>query len=127
MPGNETYYVAFTVLFLATAPLLLAVRFFRPRRMPWWLIVILAAVLGWVFANLLVHFYYRHLDDLLTAAGGVNGAPQELIDRWANDGAKRVFAYMFGWAYGLAYLLPSFAVYLLAIAVRRMQASRAAR
>jgi hypothetical protein len=127
MPGNETCYIAFTVLFLATAPLLMTIRFFWPRRMPWWLIVILAAFLGWVFANLFVHFYYRHLDDLLAAAGGVNGAPQELIDRWTNDGAKRVFAYMFGWAYGLAYLLPSFAVYLLAIAVRRVRASRAAR
>jgi hypothetical protein len=124
---NQVYYLTFTVLFLATAPLLLTARFFRPNRMPWWLIVILAAFLGWVFANLLVYFYYRHLGDLLTAAGGASTAPRELLDRWANDGAKRVFAYMFGWAYGLAYLLPSIVVYLLAVAVRRVRASRAAR
>jgi drug/metabolite transporter (DMT)-like permease len=115
LPVNKVYYFTFTVLFLATAPLLLTVRFFRPRRMPWWLLVVLAGFFGWAFANLFVYFNHRHLGDLIAAAGGVNGAPQELLDRWTNDGAKRVFANMFGWAYGLAYLLPSLGVYLMAI------------
>lgn len=121
---NETYYITFTGLFLAASPLLVAVRLVNPKRMPWWLLGTLAALLGWIFANLAVHFYYQHLDDLLTAAGGVNGAPQDLIDRWQNDGAKLAFAYLFGWLYGLIYLAPWLVVHVLAAAVRKMGAAK---
>jgi hypothetical protein len=116
---NETYYLACIALFMAGAPLLLALRFAKPRRMPWWLLAVLAAALGWVLSNLAVHFYYQHLDDLIAESGGPNSAPKELLDAWQNDGAKRVFAYLFGWAYGLVYLMPWLVVYLLVNALRR--------
>ena len=123
---NEAFHFTSTALFLAVPVLLLAVRFLRPRRMPWWLLTFLAGLLAWIFSNLAVYFYYERLDDLLAAAGGVNGAPQELIDRWQSDGAKRVFAYMFGWLYGLIYLVPWLAVYALAVTVRRRRQNSAA-
>ena len=123
---NELYYVASVGLFLATPVALLIVRIIKPSRMPWWLIVLLAAALGWVWSNLAVNFYYRHLDDLLAAAGGVEHAPQELVDRWQNDGAKLAFALLFGWLYGLLYLGPWVVAYSLFHAARRAAASRSA-
>ena len=87
----------------------------------------LAAFLGWVFANLSVHFCFEHLDDLLAAAGGVDSTPSGLVDEWQNDGAKRVFVYLFGWAYGLVCLAPWSAVYFVASAIRRARLLRATR
>ena len=116
---SSIYYKAFVALFLVAPPFLLAVRLLMPTRMPWWLLAVLAAFLGWVFANLAVHFYYEHVDDLLAEAGGIDNAPQQLVDQWQNDGAKLVFAYLFGWLYGLIYLLPWLVVYRLAIAARK--------
>jgi hypothetical protein len=123
---NEVYHITSTALFLAVSPLLVAVRFMKPKRMPWWLLVILAAVLGWLFSNSAVYFYYENLSDRLAAAGGVNGAPQDLIDRWQSDGAKRVFAYLFGWLYGLVYLVPWLVIYFLGVTARKATAKRSA-
>jgi hypothetical protein len=119
---NGIFGITCLVLFLATAPALLVVRLARPARMPWWLIGILAASLGWVLSNLAVYFYYEQLGALLAQAGG--GAPQELIDEWQNDGAKRVFAFMFGWLYGLIYLAPWLVAYGVLQAVRRVASKR---
>ena len=70
---NEALYIACTTLFFVAAPVLLAIRLVSPRRMPWWLLVILVGALGWVLSNLTVHFYFQHLDDLLAAYGGIDG------------------------------------------------------
>ena len=121
---NQAYYTTCIALFFAAAPLLIAVRLAKPKRMPWWLLSILAALLGWVFSNLAVFFYYEHLDDLLAQAGGINGAPEELIDEWQSDGAKRVFALLFGWLYGLMYLVPWLFVYWVYRVVQRAAAYR---
>src|SRR5204863_408468 len=121
---NQAYYTTCIALFFAAAPLLIAVRLAKPKRMPWWLLSILAALLGWVFSNLAVFFYYEHLDDLLAQAGGINGAPEELIDEWQSDGAKRVFALLFGWLYGLMYLVPWLFVYWICRVVQRAAAYR---
>src|SRR5438093_11453619 len=96
---NEAYYTTCIALFFAAAPLLIGVRLAKLKRMPWWLLSILAALLGWVFSNLAVFFYYEHLHDLLVRAGGINGAPEELIEESQSDGAKRVFALLLGLLY----------------------------
>ena len=116
---NASYYQTFVVLFLALPPALLLGRFAFPKRMPWWLLVCLVALFGWVFSNLAAHFYYRHLNNLLAAAGGIEAAPQDLVDRWQNDGAKRAFASLFGWLYGLLYLVPWLIVYFIVNAARK--------
>src|SRR5262245_60629219 len=123
---NGILEIAFVALFLATAPALLFIRLVKPARMPWWLIVVLAASLGWLWSNLAVSFYYEHLGDLLAQHGGVGSAPQELIDEWQNDGAKRVFALLFGWLYGLVYLAPWLVVYGMLQAVQRVSRRRRA-
>lgn len=121
---NEVFFQACVVLFLVAAPALLAVRFSWPKRMPWWLLLCLSALFGWALSNLAVLFYYRHLDHRLVAAGGVNFAPQELVDVWQSDGAKRVFAFFFGWLYGLIYLAPWLAIYAVIASSRKVIAKR---
>lgn len=77
--------------------------------MPWWLLLPLVALVAWLASNAFVHFYYEHLGDELQSYG--DNPPSQLLERWANDGAKRVFAQFFGWAYGLVYLVPWLAFY----------------
>jgi hypothetical protein len=120
---NEILFKSCVVLFLVSAPVLLVLRFSWPRRIPWWLLICVAALLGWVFSNLAVVFYYRHLDDQIAAAGGFDFAPPDLIDTWQSDGAKRVFAFFFGWLYGLIYLAPWLVIYA-AIALGRKVIAR---
>jgi hypothetical protein len=92
--------------------------------MPMWLLLILAALLGWVFLNLYLHFYYEHLDDLLNAAGGVERAPRDLVDEWQNDGGPLSFTFLFGWLYGLLYLGAWSLVYAVLASVRSSRHKR---
>ncbi len=103
--------------FLLLPALLLAVRFLRPRWMPWWAIPLILALLGWVLVNATVHFYYESLNDLAKSYG--DNVPPELMTRIANDGAKLAFALFFGWLYGLLYSLPFLALYFIAVWVRK--------
>jgi hypothetical protein len=111
-------------IFVTGVPALLTLRFFRPQRMPMWLLLILAALLGWVFLNLYLHFYYEHLDDLLNAAGGVERAPRDLVDEWQNDGGPLSFTFLFGWLYGLLYLGAWSLVYAVLASVRSSRHKR---
>lgn len=97
-------------------PLMLAVRFTRPGKMPWWLVLLVIAVGSWLLVNATVFFYYEHLGALIHSQ---ENPPQELIDRWAADGAKRVFALFFGWLYGLLYSVPFLFMYLVAFWIRK--------
>jgi hypothetical protein len=89
--------------------------------MPWWLLLALSAVIGWVCFNLYLHFHYKELDELLAAAGGVERAPPDLVDAWQDDGGPRSFTFLFGWAYGLLYLGAWSAVYAIAVQLRRLR------
>jgi len=124
--ANMGYFTACLVLFLFTAPGLLGTRLVWPKGMPWWMLICLSALLGWALSNLAAYFYYRHLDDLLAATGGVDVAPEELVDAWQSDGAKRTFALLFGWLYGLIYLAPWLAIYFVVITTRNALAKRGA-
>ena len=86
--------------------------------MPWWLIILLSGLLGWIWSHVAVSSYYEHLDTLLAQAGGVEHAPKDLVDRWQVDGAKRSFAVLFGWLYELIYLVPWLVVYAILNALR---------
>ena|SRR5262245_56400687 len=124
--ANAGYFAACVVLFLFMAPGLLGVRLVWPKAMPWSMLICLSALLGWGLSNLAAYFYYRLLDDLLAAAGGADAAPPELVDAWQSDGAKRAFALLFGWLYGLIYLTPWLAIYFVVITTRNALARRGA-
>jgi hypothetical protein len=102
--------------FFIMPPLMLSVRFARPKKVPWWLVLLTIPIASWLLVNATVFFYYEHLDVLIHIQ---ENPPRELVDRWAADGAKRVFALFFGWSYGLVYSAPYFLVYLAAHFVRR--------
>jgi len=65
-----------------------------------WAIFAGYVVVGWVCVNLGIWFFYISLGWLIDTT---NNPPQEWIDAWAADGAKRVFALMFGWIYATIY------------------------
>ena len=54
---NRALLAACYVAFFLAMPLLLAARAFRPNRTPWWLVVVLAAIIGAAFSALEFHFY----------------------------------------------------------------------
>ncbi len=121
---NDVYANICGLLLLASVPSLLVARYFRPRWMPWWAIAIGAAALGWLCINLAVYFDQAHTADLVERAGGVERAPPELVEEWANDGGPKTFAFLFGWVAGFAVLVPSLALYGVASLVRARSNAR---
>ena len=109
-------YILTLAGFFALPPLMLSVRFANTKRAPWWLVLLVIPVGSWLLVNGTVIFYYEHLGALIHSQ---DNPPQELVDRWAADGAKRVFALLFGWLYGLLYSVPYFLIYLAAYFIRR--------
>ena len=112
----EALYIFTLSGFFVLPPLALAVRFVKPGRLPWWLVLLIIPVGSWLLVNATVYFYYEHLGDLIQSQ---EHPPEELVDRWAADGAKRVFALFFGWLYGIIYSVPYLFIYLMAYFVRR--------
>ncbi len=94
--------------FLLLAPLVFLLRYLFPRLVTRWLAATTIIAGSWLLVYLYTSFYYAHLGTLVL---GIPDASQELVDRWTNDGGKKVFAVFFGWAYGTIYALPFYAVY----------------
>jgi len=108
-----------SALFFASVPALLAIRFLRPRFMPWWLLILLAAILSWILLNLSLRFSDAHLAELVEQAGGVEHAPPQMVDDLMNDGGPRSFAFLFGWIGAFVLLAPGLALYAIAHQVRK--------
>ena len=94
---NGALFQVCFVGFLATPAIVLGIRFYKKQWMPWWQILVLIPFLGWVSANLTVHFYFAHLQDLLALN------PDDLVSakELKAGGAKRENAWLFGWLYPL--------------------------
>ena len=101
---NQVIYLTCLWAFFALPPVVLCIRALWPKRMPWWLAAGLVSVLGWLLVNTTVHFYYAYFDDLLKPYG--NHVPADLLHERCADGAKMIFALLFGWAYGLVCSVP---------------------
>jgi len=71
-------------------------------KLPLWSIFLVCAVVGWLLVNLAVEQYFASLDEVISSSPN---PPEELLERRQNDGAKRVFALYFGWAYAALYFL----------------------
>ena len=93
---NRILYLAGWWSFILLPILLLSYRAAWPKRLPWWLLLLLLSVVGWLLVCGTVHFYYAYLDDLLRPYN--NHPPAALMQRRTADGAKLVFALFFGWA-----------------------------
>ena len=86
---NGTLFLVCVGSFLASAPLLLIARAFRPNLAPWWLVVALSAGLAWILLILAGHF---------SAADFHEQHPMALVDG-VEDPAPH-----WGWLPGLLYL-----------------------
>jgi hypothetical protein len=122
MAMNATLATSCGVLLLVLVPAITAARYFAPERLRWWAIVLFVACASWVLMNLAVYYSQAHVNDLVMEAGGFENAPPDLQDDWANDGAPKAFAFMFGWIVGLLLLVPCLALYGIAQLVRTRNA-----
>ena len=116
---NHILAIVAQVLFAACAPVLVASKFLWPKRISWWLVVVLAVLLGWFLINAIVYLNQAHTNELVMAAGGLDRAPPDLLERWSNDGGPQGFAIVLGWVSALIYLLPWLCLYALANWLRR--------
>ena len=106
---NQVLYIACLAAFFILPPAVLGYRLAKHNKMSWWILLLLIAGVSWLFVNGAVYFFYEHLGDVLRSYG--DSPPADTLQRWSNDGAKRVFALFFGWLYGLVYLVPWLVLY----------------
>ena len=103
--------IAITIMLLGLPIWLLVPRWIKPRLMPpalYWAILIFG---GWGLAVAGVAVYNEYLDKAVSAMPTLD-ADDPLVHSWVADGARNVFAAMFGWAYGpMIWLFWSPAIY----------------
>jgi hypothetical protein len=114
---SHVLYIACLAAFFILPPSVLGFRLVKRNNMSWWILLFLIAGVSWVLVNGAVYFYHEYLGDILRAYS--DDPPVELLQRWSNDGAKRAFALLFGWLYGLVYLMPWLVVYGVLQLIRR--------
>ena len=86
------------VSFLLSIPLLLVLRWKHPSHMPWWLVVSLAALFGWVLSLASQNFAHRAAYEELSRPDPLTGdAPFPLITFYDGPSSLR-------WTLGLSYL-----------------------
>jgi hypothetical protein len=89
------------VCYLTVVPTILVIRALRPQRMPWWLVVVLSAVLYWAIRN--IHAYLEtHAIEAWDEEFRRQGHPYALIDHWRTTNPP--IELRWGWAFGLGYL-----------------------
>ncbi|MFV0427527.1 MAG: hypothetical protein ACK5KU_10915 [Beutenbergiaceae bacterium] len=103
-------------LFFLTPAAVLIVRFLKPSRMPWWAVVLIIALGGWIFVNGYVYFRFEHLADLVAQHG--DNAPEDLVEDLYADGAQRVMTFLLGGLYSLIYSIPFLVLYGVATFIR---------
>ncbi len=103
-------------LFVVLPPCVLYARYRQGQAIPWWLVLVLIAGVGWVIVNFTTYFYGQYVCDDL---GVLNDAMEDRPNACTDDGARNVFALLFGWLYGLLYAIPFFCMFVVALWLRR--------
>tara|TARA_R110002050_G_scaffold261992_1_gene402191 strand:- start:16 stop:444 length:429 start_codon:yes stop_codon:yes gene_type:complete len=114
--GENSAFLAslWTWVFLLLPSTLLVSKWFLGRFLPWWLLLLVCALVGWFAAHLRVHFYFESLAaeyDSYTSQGVE--PPAELTEAMISDGAARVFAFYFGWLFSVIWLVPWIVIFVL--------------
>lgn len=107
-------------LFVALPPAVLLARYRHGHSIPWWVVVLIIAAGGWFLVNFGNYFYGEYTCEPVR---GISNPPEEALARCTNDGARDVFALLFGWLYALLYSLPYFLLFALAAWGRRRRSS----
>ncbi len=116
---NLSRSVAFFGIFLLLAPTLFVVRS-STGSPPWWFIVILVVIVGWFAYAVAVLSYFEHLWEVIERA---KNPDPELVRRATADGAPKVFAIGFGWAFSIIYAVPWWLLYVLIIGLSGVRKS----
>ncbi|MCB1063503.1 MAG: hypothetical protein KDN20_11355 [Verrucomicrobiae bacterium] len=92
-------------IFLSLPPILLALRFWK-KSPSWWLIGLSLPVISWICINGMVWLHNaditRQMNELEAAGEPI---PEDLMEAFANDGGRNVFALFFGWLYVVPFFL----------------------
>jgi hypothetical protein len=92
---------------LASVPLVLAAHARRPQRMPWWLVVALAAALGWIASNAYVYLERWEIEAERNELSRQH--PYIFVDFFVV--ALPSFTIPWGWTVGLVYLVICLSLY----------------
>jgi hypothetical protein len=100
---NENLFLLSVAGFLLIPPVVFWTILSRPRlrrARTWWIAIPLVVLAGWIAYFGVVGFYFSALGDEIAASA--NPDP-ELMEHWAADGAKLMFALFCGWIPALLY------------------------
>lgn len=111
--------LACLITFLILVPFVLVVRASRPQLMPWWRVVVLAAVMGWIASNVDVYLGARSFEAFREEA--LHEEPPALVDGWQTP---QSFVLLWGWTLGMAYLVILLGPYWVLYIRRRAQGNR---
>ena len=92
----------FDAAFLILPVAALVAREFGKLKLPLWLIFLIYVPAGWLLMTLGVEWYFAALDK---AVRSTPHPSEELLNKWQSDGAARVFAVYFGWAFAAIYFV----------------------
>jgi hypothetical protein len=90
----------FDAAFLILPVAALVAREFGKLKLPLWLVFLIYVPAGWLLMTLGVEWYFAALDK---AVRSTPHPSEELLHKWQSDGAARVFAVYFGWAFAAIY------------------------
>lgn len=117
---QDLYYAVWLcvlALFLALPAFVLAVRFARPRQMPWGRLMASVVLGGWVLWLAMIWARSWYLDALVLGADNPD-VSDPLVLEWVADGARNMWAVSCGWVSALMYFVPWLCVYGAACTVR---------
>lgn len=96
---------ACAIAFLTSAPLALALRARQPRQTPWWLVIVLAAALGWMTSHV-----YACLETRLIEAEREDAFRHGMLADYFGF-VPPPFTLYWGWTFGLGYLVACLPLY----------------
>jgi len=114
---NYAVWLCVLAMFLALPVLVLAVRFARPRRIPWGRLLAIVVLGGWALWLAMIWSRNWYLDSVVLGTDDPNMS-DPLVHEWMADGARNLWACGCGWVSALMYFVPWLCVYGAACTVR---------
>jgi len=98
LPFINPFFLAFWLL----PPILIFLAIKKEKRKYLLYFFIAYVFFGWLCVNLGIWLYYESLGWLINST---RNPPQDWLDAWSSDRAKRAFGLFFGWIYAIIYYM----------------------